>query len=101
MIYKVDMYYFNKKNETNEGDTWLQGLPYPLTAYKVSSLVQIESPVAACLEGSVPDEGDNPWWSYKLSSNNEVIEGLYCGSEEDVREHLNLVTGNLNKHLFH
>ena len=63
MIYKVDMYYFNKKNETNEGDTWLQGLPYPLTAYKVSS--------------------------------------LYCGNEEDVRKHLNLVTGNLNKHLFH
>jgi hypothetical protein len=60
------------------------------TGYEIAELSRVKSPIS----------GDGEWWKYKLVFNDNVMDGYRCGTEEDMRKFLNIVTGKINNRLF-
>lgn len=58
--------------------------------YQIAKLSRVKSPI----------DGDGEWWRYKLVFNDNVIDGYRCGTEEDIRKFLNILTGKMNNRLF-
>ena len=81
---------YNELNHKDNSTTWKDRASVLSTSCKIKEVSEEESPF----------DGKSQWWSYKLSDNDQVVEGSYCGTKEDLRKHLNFITGKLNKRPF-